>query len=243
MSLNKTKIETCDYTWNPYVGCLHGCDYCYARPIANKIYGDFEPRFFPERLDEPDKLKTIKDRKPWIEKSFPNNYIIMVCSMGDLFGSWVKEKQIHDVLIATDDCSQHIFQFFTKNPTRIKELIYHPSNSWFGTSVDYRENLDRIDVLADTDACIKFVSFEPLKDDVARDPNFRLDGIDWVIIGGQTGKEKFYPPINWIKGIVEEAKKLDIPVFIKTNVYYRILEPYIELTVDFPDVEWWNYEA
>ena len=128
--MNKTKIEYADYTWNPVTGCLHECEYCYARKQAKRFssivgipngkihdlpinftykckypYG-FDPTFHRYRLDEPSQVKT------------PST--IFVCSMADLFGEWVPDEWIQKIFEACADAPQHRYLFLTKNPKRYR---------------------------------------------------------------------------------------------------------------------------
>lgn len=176
--MNKTKIDWCDSTWNPITGCLHGCEYCYARNIANRFGGFteledtdldyekicesniveiekplkylndkgkigksaypffFKPTFYRYKLDEPQKWK--KGRS------------IFVCSMADLFGSWVPDSWIEEVFAACKKAQQHNYLFLTKNPNGIPKSsnIYngvfgiHSDNYWFGTSITCQKDLE-----------------------------------------------------------------------------------------------------
>jgi protein gp37 len=177
--VNKTAIEWCDFTWNPVTGCLHGCPYCYARRIAERFapgaglrddctqpgnglheirrrsgnaadgwrYG-FAPTLHSHRLTEPYRLK-----KP---------ARIFVSSMGDLFGSWVPREWILDVTATVRDCPQHTFLFLTKNPARYAEFDF-PANVWIGTTVEDQTRADeRIPLLLQTPAAVRFASLEPL---------------------------------------------------------------------------------
>lgn len=153
--MEKTNIEWADSTWNPVTGCYHGCKYCYARQIAAR-FGDFM------RIDGND-IKTIngpdgqicveveyKTANPYPEKFTPTFHKhrlsdyegkkgrnIFVCSMADLFGEWVPDEWINQVLTACKNFSQHNYLFLTKNPGRYNRIKNLPrkENFWFGTTV------------------------------------------------------------------------------------------------------------
>lgn len=227
--MNKTKIEWTDYTWNPVTGCRHGCGYCYAHRIAERFkpkhplgddctqpenglheirysgqpwrYG-FEPTFHPYRLTEPYKVKE------------PSK--IFVCSMADLFGSWVPDEWFNKVYVTAFDNQHHIFQFLTKNSKALTHGHFM-KNMWVGVSVSTQRDSDRIDDLEFVDASIKYVSFEPLKEDIA----FFADEVDWVIVGGQTGPGAIAPDPEWVWKILEECKKTHTPVFLKDNLNWE----------------------
>jgi protein gp37 len=188
--MNKTKIEWADMTWNPVTGCLHGCPYCYAKRTAeNPFYRrafpyKFEPHFYPERLNEPAKMK-----KP---------QTIFVCSMADLFGEWVPAKWIWEVFQAMDAAPQHTFIMLTKNPEMMKSFAPEKGdqprgvkeNWWFGTSVTCQIDTIRIKPLREMDGN-RFISFEPLLRDVGPleligSPFKKEPDIKQVIIGAQT---------------------------------------------------------
>lgn len=178
MTLNKTKIEWCDRTWNPVTGCLHNCPYCYARKIAERFRGSkawpqgFTPLYHPERVEDP-----LKETKP---------QAIFVCSMADLFGEWVPVDWINVVFGVIEDAYWHTYMILTKNPKRINTVIsgdMYADNIWLGTSVEDMTKTQRICELQKVPEFHKFVSFEPLLGDVG---NIDLTGIEQVIIGAQT---------------------------------------------------------
>lgn len=156
--MKKTKIEWCDSTWNPVTGCLHGCEYCYAKRIASRfgrgpretdmcdcVYHmlsrpviskgrtvpypfDFEPTFYAYRLNEPQR---------WTKPR-----TIFVCSMADLFGDWVPDEWIESVFQACGEAPQHRYLFLTKNPGRYcdlyrKGILPKKDNFWFGATFDH----------------------------------------------------------------------------------------------------------
>lgn len=163
----KTKIDWCDSTWNPVTGCLHGCEYCYARRIAERFGGiapdlechnlnelnrdakgnanvypfGFAPTFHRYKLDEPQKWKVPRT--------------IFVCSMADLFGEWVPDEWIDSVISATQKATRHRYLFLTKNPDRydewlerfeegkIQSFVSEIENCWFGASASDNEQLER----------------------------------------------------------------------------------------------------
>jgi len=152
---NKTNenIEWASWSWNPVTGCLHGCMYCYARDIANRFYKKekFKPTFRPYRLDAP-KNTILPDSDKKGDKS------VFVCSMGDLFGKWVKQEWIDAVMKAVTDAPQWNFIFLTKNPERLATIDW-PKNAWVGATVDIQARVECTEkVFADVNASVKFIS-------------------------------------------------------------------------------------
>jgi len=199
------KIEWTDYTWSPVTGCKHGCSYCYANRIAQRIYLEkFEPTFRPERLKEPSKLKT------------PSK--IFVCDMADLFGDWVDEEWIEAVMASINKAPWHIYQFLTKNPARYSGWSFG-NNCWLGTTIDRPEvQHERWNAMAAAKAKVKFISFEPLLGPM-RVEELGMSALDWIIIGELTGKamtqEEIHQVRVWAEEIIDQAKELNIPVFVK----------------------------
>ena len=175
--MNKTKIETFDYTWNPITGCTVGCHYCYARRIALRFQGNFEPKIHWDRLDELSKLK------------MPAR--IFVCSMGDLYDKEVEEKWRIAVYVGLRKFRQHQYFILTKQPQNIDDiglLNLYGLNVFLGVTITGKDGLRRIEELRGKYLTLKwpqgflklFISFEPLLDDVGK---LNLKDIDWVILG------------------------------------------------------------
>ena len=199
------KIDWTDYTWNPISGCQHGCEYCYLKRMETRFPGRMKPDYHPDRLDQPTKVK-----KP---------SLIFTGSSGDMWGEWVDRDHINSVLNVCDKAPQHTFQFLTKNPSRYGQFYFQlPDNCWYGTTVDGTErtknNLEDLMVFTKRHHHItRFVSFEPLLKRVEPD----LSGISWVIIGADSNKGAQKPPVEWAIAIVDEARRLHIPVWLKNN--------------------------
>ena len=194
--MNKTKIDWCDSTWNPVTGCLHGCEYCYARSIAERFKPFDLPHLtedgvFKNLNDLKEPIKTVcedgKERicaypygfEPTFHKYRLNDYIgkkgrnIFVCSMADLFGEWVPDSWIEEVFKACGNASQHNYLFLTKNPQRYLDLqrkgkLPERDNMWYGASVTDEESLRKVaDIFSDMSGDIKtFFSVEPILEDI-----------------------------------------------------------------------------
>lgn len=223
--MNRTKIEWTDYTWNPIVGCKHGCWYCYARKLTQrfrKIFPNgFEPTFHSERLKEPYKL--AKPSK------------IFVCSIADIFAPWTLHEWREQVFNSMLQCPiKHVFQLLTKNPENIP-LVKYPKNWWIGTTITnerHTKDWRNITKIIHVDCGIRFVSFEPLLGSFPY--GMTLRGVDWVIIGKLTGSRKVELKTAWVEDILAECDREGIPVFMKNN-----LVPYFskeELRQEFPKI-------
>jgi len=197
------KIDYCDYTWNPISGCLHACPYCYMMRMEKRFPGIMKPKFHPKRLSQPMRVK-----KP---------SIIFTGSSGDMWGGWVDSEQIDDVLdVCTVFASHHTYLFLTKNPKRYGDFRAI-ENGWYGTTVDGTErtknNIRDLVYYAQVGMAGRFISFEPLLAPVKPD----LFGIQWVIIGADSTRGAVKPPDEWADTIIEEARKNNIPVWMKDN--------------------------
>jgi protein gp37 len=179
----------------------------------------------PSRLSEPSKVKK------------PSR--IFVCSMGDLWGAWVPEAWIEAVIRAAMDCGQHTFMFLTKNPKRYREFGLLPPNCWVGATVTNQADADeRLPWLLQVDAPVRFVSHEPLlgaielEDDPESNKPPWAEGIDWAIIGAQTGPGAVKPESQWVLGLAEQYRLAGVPLFLKDNI-----KPVLRcesLTQDYP---------
>ena len=207
--MGKTKIEWCDYTINPIKGlCRMGCTWCYARRLYRRFKWSPDIKLDMSVFDEIRKLKRSSR--------------VFVCSTHELFGDWIPDEWIESVLMVIKECSHHVFQILTKNPVRATEFEF-PSNCWVGVSVDTRKACVRMDTLKRRiNAEVKFVSFEPLLEDLELTCGM-LEGLNWVIIGGLSGernKEKIRRRQVWAERIMEKADALQIPVFVKDNLHF-----------------------
>lgn len=223
--MSKTKIEWTDTTWNPVTGCTkvsEGCRNCYAEKIANRFWGD---RKFSDVICHEDRLdQPLKWRKP--RRVFVN-------SMSDLFHEDVPEAFICQIFRTMAKANQNTFQILTKRPERMKRLLSFPStireragrdvwcekfpkerqgHIWLGVSVENREQLKRVQILRETPAAIRFVSIEPLLEDLG---TISLSSIDWVIVGGESGSKSRPMEAEWARSIRDQCKDAGVPFFFK----------------------------
>lgn len=244
--MNKTKIDWCDSTWNPVTGCLHGCEYCYARSIANrfgchaKTENDVEVVIHPWENSESGKILPYPfDFHPTFHKYRLSEYQnkkgrnIFVCSMADLFGSWVPDSWINEVMTACEAAPQHNYLFLTKNPERYEQygVAAGNGNVWYGTSITRKEDIKKAALLPLQ--CKRFVSIEPLLEDIEPEDDALYNFADWFIIGAETGrrKNKVITERKWIEDIVNECRKNNKPVFMKSSLAAIWDEPLIK---EFP---------
>lgn len=218
-------IEWAAFSWNPVTGCLHGCDYCYARDIAARFYPQkFEPSLHPARLTAPTNTKVPGPR--WNRDI--GNKGVFVCSMADLFGKWVPEKWITAVLGQVQANPQWNFLFLTKFPIRMAEFDY-PSNVWLGTSVDRQWAVERAEkafrkIKASGFTGICWLSCEPM---LERLTFTSLDMFDWVVMGGaskSTQTEEYRPPFDDVVHLYLQAKAAECKIYQKTNLLERLRE-------------------
>lgn len=210
----KTTITWCDFTWNPVTGCLRGCDYCYARQLAQRLAGrakypkddPFQPLLHEDRFQEP-----IKMKKP---------ARIFVCSMGELWGPWVPTRWQELVLQVTEACPQHRFLFLTHNrqgyasllDDSIRDSIGDPGqwqNCWWGVTITEGELHNH-----GGPPGRRFVSFEPILGPVS----LGLDRIDWAILGGLIRPRVERPEPRWVTDLVAQLDRAAVPVFVKKNL-------------------------
>lgn len=228
--MNKTKIEWAESTWNPVTGCNHDCPYCYARGIASRFGG--AGMNIPHILNDPFRKNGKIQPYPFgfvptFHRYKLNEYAskfgrnIFVCSMADLFGSWVPDDWIEEVFKACQEAPQHNYIFLTKNPGRYIELenekrLPWAENFWFGTSIT---GPNEVYTWFSDKKFHWFLSVEPILSDLGEmDPEAPRP--EWVIIGAETGrrKEKVVPERNWIENLVNQCRKYDIPVFMKGSL-------------------------
>ena len=214
-------------TWNPLVGCTRvtqGCDHCYAftlheqrHAVYQKNNGFWRPdgtqmprqyaqpfstlQLLPERLEQPLHIK-----KP---------HMIFANSMSDLFHSQVPDTYIFQIFDIMRQAHWHTFQILTKRVGRLKRLASHidwPLNVWIGTSIENDRVAPRANVLRTLPAAVRFLSCEPLLGPI---PSLNLRGLDWVIVGGESGIEARPMEEIWALDIRDRCVALGIPFFFK----------------------------
>lgn len=207
MSSTKTAIEWTDKTWNPTVGCNKvspGCKHCYAETLTkrfpNHFKNGFEFTLHPERLQEP---------KRWRKQS-----LVFVNSMSDLFHERMPLSFLREIFGVMEECPQHVFQILTKRHERMVELsseLYWPENVWMGVSVENQDYVNRIDYLRQVPAAVRFLSCEPLLGPLELD----LDGIQWVIVGGESGPKHRPIEQDWVRSIRDQVQSTEAAFFFK----------------------------
>ena len=217
-------ISWAAWSWNPVTGCLHGCEYCYARAnahderYASAFPAGFTPLFHHERLDAP--ANTVI---PAIRRDDPAYQRVFVCSMADLYGRWVPDEWIAQVHESMNASPWWEYLLLTKFPSRYVGLDL-PKNAWVGTSVDEQKRV-RIaeDAFRKIDGVkVKWLSLEPLKEPLEFTD---LSMFDWVVIGAQTATRQpdgvvpaFAPPFEWVARIVVQALDAGCKVHLKPNL-------------------------
>lgn len=222
-TFNRTNdnIEWAWWSWNPVTGCKHSCSYCYARAIAMRFTGHFEPEYHPERLEAPfnTKVPVLPEDALHVDKVGSTN--VFVCSMADLFGAWVPQEWIDAVMDTVRQSPQWNYIFLSKNPKRMAEINW-PVNAWVGTTVDCQARVKPAEAaFAKINAAVKFVSCEPLTEAVTFN-NIKL--FDWVIIGGygeSTPGNPQQPEYAWVKSLMLQAWNAGLFVYGKTNKDFR----------------------
>jgi len=249
--VNKTRIDWCDMSWNPVTGCAHGCAYCYARNIANRFgehrvpigpiavlsapqegvipvawngseavrrYSpypfDFTPTLHLYRMDEPERKLRPKT--------------VFVCSMSDLFGAWVPDWWIREVIRACEAAPQHRFIFLTKNPARYHDLLYTlplPASPryWYGASATSMADFGwsgSVALMRGLRGLNRFLSIEPILGPLDEYGLDALGYFHWIIVGAESGqrKGKVVPERAWIEDIAAACERQRVPLFMKGSL-------------------------
>ena len=207
-----SKIEWTESTWNPVTGCTKisaGCKNCYAERMALRLKAAGSPNYangfkvtlHPHALEIPLRWKQPRT--------------IFVNSMSDLFHKDVPFDFISKIFDIMRRAPHHRFQILTKRSNRLLKLsskLTWPENVWMGVTVENADCTFRIDDLRKTGAAIKFISFEPLLDPI---PNIDLKGIDWVIVGGESGPKARPMKPEWATNIRDQCLSANVPFFFK----------------------------
>lgn len=210
---SKTRIEWTEQTWNPTTGCTKisaGCKHCYAETMAHRLHAmkaagyeqGFDLTLHPHRLEQP-----LRRKKPTV---------YFVNSMSDLFHERVSFVFIDQVMAVMEQTPQHTYQILTKRAARMKKYFSKrtpPANAWLGVSVeDQKHGVPRVDHLRDLPATIRFLSVEPLLEDLGI---INLQGIHWVIVGGESGSKARPMQKKWVANIKAQCDSMGVTFFFK----------------------------
>lgn len=210
--MRTTKIEWTDKTWNPITGCTKksaGCAHCYAEVMTRRLKAmrlakyknGFELTLHEDELEQPLKWRGAHN--------------IFVCSMSDIFHESVPFEFIDKIIEVIGKTPQHRYQILTKRAERMAEYFKNksiPANVWLGVTVECRDTKYRIDYLRDLKVSVKFLSCEPLLEDLEK---LNLHGIDWVIVGGESGPKARLMREEWVLNIKEQVEKQHAAFFFK----------------------------
>lgn len=208
----QSSIEWTEMTWNPVTGCTKvsaGCKYCYAEVMAKRLQA-----MGIEKYKNAFKLTLHEDALD-IPYTWKRQKIVFVNSMSDLFHKDVPLKFIQKVFKVMNENPQHTFQVLTKRAERLFEIhekLTWSHNIWMGVSVEDTRVLDRIDFLRQTNAKTKFLSCEPLIGSLA---NMNLTNIDWVIVGGESGRKARPMDEEWVLEIMDQCKEANVAFLFK----------------------------
>ncbi len=208
----RSNIEWTETTWNPTTGCTKissGCKNCYAQNWAHmqqkrgisQYKSGFELALAPNRLEDP-----IKWKKP---------KMVFVNSMSDVFHKAIPSNYLESIFEVMNNTPWHTYQILTKRIERILETnskMLWSENIWLGVSVEDKTTIQRIELLKSSSAKVKFISFEPLLESLG---SLDLNGIDWVIVGGESGGSARKLEKEWVLEIMSQCKNKNIPFFFK----------------------------
>lgn len=209
---SKTKIEWTECSWNPVTGCTkisEGCKNCYAYTFARRLkamgniryINEFNVTIHEDLIKKPLEWKTPKR--------------IFVNSMSDLFHEDIPDEIILEIFKTMNKATWHTFQVLTKRSKRLYELsskITWSNNIWMGVSIENTDNIYRSEHLKQTNAYIKFISAEPLLSSLKE---LDLSGIDWLIVGGESGHSSRSMEKEWVIELKEKALDNDVAFFFK----------------------------
>lgn len=208
----RTSIEWTESSWNPVTGCSKcspGCRHCYAERMAKRLRAMGQPNY------RKGFKVTVHEHMLDVPLGWKRPQRVFVNSMSDLFHEQVPAVFIKQVFAVMAHANWHVFQVLTKRAARLERIaneIDWPPNVWMGVSVETRNYLARLDCLRSTEACVKFVSFEPLLGSLGR---LDLEDIDWAIVGGESGPGARPMLESWVTEIRDQCVEAAVPFFFK----------------------------
>lgn len=210
--MSRSAIEWTEVTWNPVTGCTKvsdGCKFCYAERMANRLQamglGEYRQGFSVTVHDN-----TLGEPLTWRKPR-----LVFVNSMSDLFHDAVPSTFIEAVFKVMNRASRHTFQVLTKRPGRVvllNDRLSWTPNIWLGTSIESERWIGRLERLRETSARTRFLSLEPLLGPLRGIP---LQGVDWVIVGGESGPGARPMEAEWVREIRDNCVRCDVPFFFK----------------------------
>lgn len=209
------KIAYTEHAWNPVVGCTRissGCDHCYAESMIERLQksnvqgyeSGFAVTLRRERLSQP------------LTRDTGTHYF--VCTTGDLFHPEVPDDYLDEILSVIEQTPRHFYYVLTKRSERLPGFFAGrrvPANLHLGVSVENRGHLNRIDHLRQVRAPVRFLYLEPLLEDPGE---FQMSGLDWVVVGAETGVGARPTRKGWARGLVSRARAADLPIYVKETV-------------------------
>jgi protein gp37 len=214
-------IEWTQATWNPVTGCDRvsaGCDHCYALTLAARLKAMGQAKYQRDgdpRTSGPGFAVTIHPNELGTPRRWRRPRRIFVNSMSDLFHPRVPADFVAEVFEVMAATPQHIYQVLTKRPKRARQLLRRTTplpNVWLGVSVEDDDQVDRADILREVPVAVRFLSCEPLLGPL---PSLDLTGIDWVIVGGESGPSCRPMDPTWAIELRDRCRSAEIPFFFK----------------------------
>jgi protein gp37 len=208
----ESSIEWTEMTWNPTTGCNKisaGCKYCYAEVMTRRLQA-----MGIEKYKDGFAIRTHEDTLD-IPYSWSKPKVFFVNSMSDLFHPEVPVEFIKKVFAVMNDTPQHTYQVLTKRAQRLYEVHHRlnwTKNIWMGVSVEDNRVIERIDFLRETNAHVKFLSCEPL---IGPLRNINLENINWVIVGGESGRKARPIKESWVWDIRQQCNEQGVAFFFK----------------------------
>jgi protein gp37 len=218
---DRSAIEWTEATWNPTTGCDRtspGCDHCYALTLAKRLKAMGQAKYQKDgdaRTSGPGFGLTLHPDTLELPKSWATPRTVFVNSMSDLFHENVPDHFVERVFAVMVETPHHTYQLLTKRSRRLARLadsLSWPANVWMGVSIENDRYAFRADHLRDVPAAVRFLSVEPLLGPV---PSLNLDGIDWVIAGGESGFNARPVDPAWVTSLRDQTVERGIPFFFK----------------------------
>jgi protein gp37 len=218
---DRSSIEWTQATWNPTTGCdrvSRGCDHCYALTLAKRLKAMGQPRYQRDgdpRTSGPGFGVTCHPDALALPYTWKRPRLVFVNSMSDLFHARVPLDFVRQVFEVMGDTPQHTYQLLTKRARRLRRLaesLPWPPNVWMGVSVEDTDVLHRVDDLRTVPAAVRFLSCEPLLGPL---DGLNLDGVDWVIAGGESGLDARPMDEAWVLDLRDRCASDGVPFFFK----------------------------